>query len=257
MKNKNMLTSFALTLIALSVIGFTYAGWRDRVFIEGTAHMGELIVGILVDPLPDNWDVPVKIVETTNGYPENGTGAPSTGPGSFIPKPWVANTTVFLDDFRTSVHHDPVETVAHYMKFYINNSYPQYDAHIRFFIKNAGTIPAHVRFILFNVTVEGVTDPLRYLEIANETWVYDPVNECWNGEGYVYDPVEDTYPIRWHIRFYVPMSPDPLAIQLEPCHRYLVVCGFEFTQEAMECHTYRFSSMVDAIQWNKDYEWGP
>jgi hypothetical protein len=52
------------------------------------------------------------------------------------------------------------------------------------------------------------------------------------------------------------MDPDyPCDVQLEPCHAYPAKIDFEFTQEAQECHTYKFSFAIDAIQWNMDYEW--
>jgi len=46
MKTKTM-GMFALLMVALTFVGFTYATWKDYVQIEGTVKMGELIVGVL------------------------------------------------------------------------------------------------------------------------------------------------------------------------------------------------------------------
>lgn len=252
MKTKDVMASFAAILIALSTIGFAYSGWTDYVTFEGVAHMGEFIVGIMTDPLPDGWEFPYELVETTNGYPEDGTGAPTSGPGSFEPKPWVANTTIELDDYRTSVHHEPTQTVAHTMRIKVENAYPQYDSHIHFLLKNAGTVPAHIRVILLGATAETDGVSPYPLEMREEGWTYDGTS--WNNNGSLYDPVIGEHVILWRLKLDVPLTNDA-NVQLEPCHHYDAWIDFEFTQEAEECHTYKFSFIIDAIQWNMDYEW--
>jgi hypothetical protein len=256
METKKIMALFAAMLVSLSVVGFAYSGWTDQVTIEGTAHMGEFIVGILTRPLPCEWqcDIPYKLIETTNGYPETGEGAPTfPAPESFIPKPWVANTTVRLDDFRTSVHHDPVQTVAHTMFIEVDNAYPQYDVHIEFLMKNAGTIPAHIRCLFLNATATtGDLTPWD-MEMIEAGWVY--VDGCWVNKGALVDPRIDEEVILWRLSLEVPRSQDPEAVQLEPCNHYFAKLEFEFTQEAEQCHTYTFAFMVDAIQWNMDWEW--
>jgi hypothetical protein len=256
MKTKSLMTSFAILLVAMSTVGFAYSGWTDQVKVEGVAHMGEFIVGILTDPIPQWQFYPdtVHIIEATNGWYEDGTGAPAPpAPGSFVPKPWVANTTVELSDYRTSVHHEPTQTVAHKMDINVVNAYPQYGAHIVFLMKNAGTIPAHIRLLFDYVTVEGDQDPVRDLVVVENGWVYS--GGSYHNSGFIYDPRLDANVIKWWLQFEVPLSQDPDAVQLEPCNHYMSVIVFAFTQDAQECHTYKFGMTIDAIQWNMDWEW--
>lgn len=259
MRNNKLMASFAVTLVALSLVGVAFAGWTDQVVIEGTAHMGDFIVGILTDPLPDGPYYPdgFIVMETTNGYPEDGTGAPPhPQPESFVPKPWVADTVVVLSDFETSVHHEPTQTVAKKMTITVDNAYPQYDAHIYFLLKNAGTVPAHLRVLFGGATVEWSVEPeeTRYdLELVEVGWYRD--GEYMRNEGSFYDPVRQVDVILWKLCMMVPESQDPSAVQIEPCNHYETCLEFSFTQEAEECHIYRWSFIIDAIQWNKDYEW--
>ena len=248
MKTKNLMTSFAILLVAMSMVGFAYSGWTDRVNVEGVVHMGEFIVGILTDPIPHWQHYPdaVYVLEGTNGFPEDTVGA------NFVPKD-VADTFVELGDYRTSVHHEPTQTVAHTMDIDIYNAYPQYSAEIFCLLKNAGTVPAHIRVLFDYVTVEGIVDPLRPLVVVEDGWAHDGVG--YYNHGFIYDPNQDANVIEWWLRCDVPIGPDPDAIQLEPCNHYLSVLKIEFTQQAEECHTYKFGMTIDAIQWNMDYEW--
>lgn len=259
MRNNKLMASFAVTLVALSLVGVAFAGWTDQVVVEGTAHMGDFIVGILTDPLPDGPYYPdgFIVMETTNGYPEDGTGAPPhPQPESFVPKPWVADTVVTLEDFETSVHHEPTQTVAKKMTITVDNAYPQYDAHVYFLLKNAGTVPAHLRVLFGGATVEWSVDPIptKYdLELVEVGWYRD--GDYMRNEGSFYDPVRQVDVILWKLCLMVPESQDPSAVQIEPCNHYEACLEFSFTQEAEECHIYRWSFIIDAIQWNKDYEW--
>lgn len=243
------MTSFAILLVAMSTVGFAYSGWRDQVNVEGVVHMGEFIVGILTDPIPDWTYAPetIHIIETTNGYYEDFAA------GNFVPKTWVADTDVTLTEFRTSVHHDPVQQVAHNMHINVVNAYPQYGAHVVFLLKNAGTVPAHIRLLFDYATVEGLTDPVRILDLLEDGWYHNGVS--YMNHGYIYDPVLAKNVIEWWLQCDVPIGPDPDAIQLEPCNHYKTVLAFEFKQDAQECHTYKFGVTIDAIQWNMDYEW--
>jgi len=249
------MASFAIILIALSTVGFAYSSWRDTVTINVNAQMGEFIVGILTDPLPVGRKVPVIVEETTNTYPEDGTGAPNYWEeGGFIPKPWVCATFIDLDEFQTSVHHDPVQTVAHYMKITVDNAYPQYDAHVKFLLKNAGTIPAHIRVLFLGATVEQDGTELRDLEMRDLGWRHDGVK--WINIGELYDPLLKAVVINWYLELEAPVNQDlPYVVQLEPCNYYPAEIHFDFKQEAEECHTYRIAFLIDAIQWNMDYEW--
>ena len=237
--NTKMIAAFIVTLMALSVFGFVYSAWRDNVYINGTVHMGELIVGILSDP-----NDPLKnitVIETTNGVPEE----------EFCPpKPWVANTTVTLGDFETSVHHEPQQTVAHTMNITVDNAYPQYDAHIKGFLKNAGTIPAKLSGCDFEGYDVKDNEELRYTgewTWNGTAWVFEGEIKD-NGPDDVWGTGDDVVIINLYVVVFAPED-----MQLEPCNEYPFVITFDFKQEAEECHTYTFSASFEFIQWNK---WG-
>ena len=208
---KKVMAMFALLMIALSVAGFAYATWSDSVQIEGTVEMGELIFGIL-DNSVTTWD---------------------NEPGLPVPKD-VADCWAVLDDFETSVHHEPPETVAHVMYITVDNAYPQYEQWIKFALKNAGTIPVHI----IEVTITG------YDETDMEVLTYDPV-----AGGFV-DPVQG---LIINFDFYKQATLDPVepCQQIDPCTEEWVEIYMDFKEEAEPCHTYTFKIYIEAVQWNK------
>jgi len=237
--NTKTIAAFIVTLMALSIFGFVYSAWTDKVNINGTVHMGELIVGILSDPNDPLQNI--TVIETTNGVPEE---------EFYPPKPWVANTTVTLEDFETSVHHDPPQTVAHTMNITVDNAYPQYDVHIKGFLKNAGTIPAKLNACDFEGYDEKDDEELRYTgkwEWNGTAWVFKGEIKD-NGPDDKWDTDDDVVIINLYVVVFAPED-----MQLEPCHEYPFVITFDFKQEAEECHTYTFKAWFEFIQWNK---WG-
>ncbi|MEM0006664.1 MAG: hypothetical protein QXR89_00130 [Candidatus Bathyarchaeia archaeon] len=243
MDTKKLAATFAILMIALSVAGFVYAAWRDYVYIEGTVHMGEFIVGIYAGS-PTDLTAPITVVETTNGYPEGEKGH------DFVPKPWVANTTVTLSKLETSKHHEPPQTVAHVMDILIENAYPQYDVHISGKLKNAGTIPAKATLCVFRGYDKTDDEDLRLegMWVWNESesvWVFD--GKIWdNGADNQWDTNDDVVIINLKMIIKAPED-----MQLEPCHEYPFTIDIDFKQEAEECHTYTFSAGFEFIQWNK------
>ena len=223
MRTKGLMGVFGLLIIMLLVLGVAYAHWSDTVTITGTAYMGEFIVGILENS--------VSVIETTNGVPED----------QFTPsKPWVANTTVTLDEPETSVHHDG-ETVYKKMIITIENAYPGYDVHINFTIKNAGTIPAKAKLPVWEgYDKEG--DPLSF---RWETPVYDENKECWIVRGYIVHDGEDIVEL-----YYEWCAPEDE--QLEPCTGYPLRLKITFLQDADECQTYTVTVTWEFVQWNAD-----
>lgn len=228
MRSKGLMGVFGLLVVMLSLLGVAYSHWSDTVVIEGTVKMGELIVGILKDAYGTG--VHYELTETTNGVPED----------QFSPaKPWVANTTVTLSEEETSTHHTPTQTVYKKMTILIENAYPQYDVHIKFKLKNAGTIPAVVTMYT-NGTDETDTEKLYFPPIAwNETLC------AWVADGPVTD--EEGNEIA-NIKL---VAHVPHDCQLEPCTEYEVELDIDFKQTAEECHTYTFKVTITAIQWNK------
>jgi hypothetical protein len=234
MKTKTM-AMFAVLMIALSAAGFAYAHWSDTVQIEGIVHMGDLVVGWYntTDYLLD-WN------ETTNGVPEEDFDPP---------KPWVCNATITLQDPETGVHHKPPETVYKTMNITVGNAYPQWDLHIRAYIKNAGTIPAYV-CPDFEIDMYDEKDKEDLLFVYNET---TGEGEIWdNGDNDVWDTPLGSVDDVVIINFYV--TTDLQGWQLHPCTANPFEIDVDFKQEAEECHTYTFTIKITAVQWNKDYE---
>jgi len=139
--NKKIMAAFVILMFALSVAGFVYAHWSDYVQIEGTVHMGDLIVGIR----------DIKLIEDSDDLTKD-----------------PCDTTVTLADPEDSVHHVPPQTVYHTMYVTVNNGYPQYWVRIEFDLKNAGTIPAHI----IKVTIEDIPgdETLVWVEALPQVW---------------------------------------------------------------------------------------
>jgi len=229
MESKKMMGTFAILVIALSVVGFAYAMWSERVYIEGTVTMSELVVGWY-----NTSDYYWQWWETTNGVPEDWSGY------GFVPKPWVANLTVEFSDAETSKHHDPPQTVYKKVTMTAKNVYPQWDVSINGLLKNAGTLPA----IITDITLDfkDKTDN-EVLAVKLEGYYYD--GDGWYGWGKIEDPVVGNIT---EIEFYFEVPED---WELEPCNHYWVYIWVYFLQAAQECHTYTFDVTFEAIQWNK------
>lgn len=228
MDTTKIMATFAILMVGLSIAGFAYAHWTSIVKIEGTVHMGELIVGIR-----SNTTDKLKYVtwyETTNGVLETSFSTP---------KPWVANATVDLSDLQTSAHHAPLETVAHTMTVTMNNTYPQWDLHIAFFIKNAGTIPANFAGDKFSGT--DITDSETLSFVETTAWYWNGTH--WIDKGYMTDGT--------HVIMNVNITAQlPHDLQTEPCHAYPVTIDLEFPETVEQCHKYTFTWETDWVQWN-------
>jgi len=216
MKNK-VLSMFLATLMVASVVGVSYAHWSDMVYIEGTAEMGELIVGWL--DIKFCWDN-----EDTNDPPKE-----------------VASVECWLSVPETSVHHDPQVTVFKVLHLVVHNAYPQYEAGCKVDLKNAGTIPAHI------VGVD-IWDPDGLLSIqpdpADPTH-YEIMKDV-DGDG--------DLEVIINLYLYKQETGAPLVCnQIDPCQDEPVDIVLDFKQEAEECHTYNFLIEILAVQWNKAY----
>jgi hypothetical protein len=208
---------FLVTLMAASIAGVAFAHWSDVIYIEGTVEMGELIVGWLdIKFCGDNED-------------------------TFDPVKEVAEPDCWLEVPETSVHHEPPQTVYKELHINVTNAYPQYEAFCKVDLKNAGTIPAHIVGL-------SITDPDGVLTIEQDP--LDPTHyeilKDVDGDGNL-EAIINLY-------IYKQATGDPLVCnQLEPCTDEPVDIVLEFKQEAEECHTYRFSIEILAVQWNKAY----
>jgi hypothetical protein len=133
--------SLALVL-ALGSLGIAYAHWSDQLFIEGTVHGGELMVGF------------------TEVFCEEMHGDPPV-PGEYLDKD-VGDCDVEYVDYRVCSHTGKDGYGGAIVT--ITDAYPCYEVHVTFVVDNLGTIP---------VIFEGVTisDPTGEL-------TYDPGEEC-------------------------------------------------------------------------------
>lgn len=230
-KMKKIMALFAILMIALSILGFVYATWSDSIKITGTAEMGELIVGWLMPEL------------------EAGDNEEAEFPGE--PLKWINDVTVTFEGEETSVHHDPPQIVYHTMKVTLTAAYPCLDAWVKVNLKNAGTIPAHIK----SVTVTG-----KDLEdVEDLTWV-DLDGDPETVEGGLEDP--NAGPLGGpalviNLRLVkLPLYPDQMVEekivcnQIEPCTEEVVLLYLDIKEEAQQCHTYEFTITIEAAQWN-------
>jgi predicted ribosomally synthesized peptide with SipW-like signal peptide len=119
---------FAVVLIALAVVGFSYAWWNETLTISGTITTGELDVAF--------------------------TGTPSASCSSLM------TCNVALNDGGEP--DLPGHTDMSNMSVTVNNAYPCGWCNVTFTISNVGTIPAKVTSIIIDkpaqlsVTLEGI-----------------------------------------------------------------------------------------------------
>ena len=131
MKSK-MVALFASVLIALAVVGFTYAWWTETLTISGTITTGELDV------------------EFTGAY----TSSCSE---------YMSCTVNFVDGGET----DPTPGDLSKMEVTVSNGYPCGWCNVTFTIHNCGTIPAKVTAI--NIpTVTGLEISLEGISVGTQ-----------------------------------------------------------------------------------------
>ncbi|MGB9778607.1 MAG: hypothetical protein ACPLW8_04300 [Candidatus Bathyarchaeales archaeon] len=106
MDTKKLFATFAILIIALGIVGFTYAHWSKIVTVDGTVNTGKLNLIIVSAADDDNGIDP--------DYDKN-----------------VADTVITRDQ------NDP--QIAHIT---ITNAYPSYHVYWHVTIRNVGTIPA-------------------------------------------------------------------------------------------------------------------
>ena len=199
--DKKTLALPMVILIALSIVGLGVAHWTDLVTIEGTVKMSTLTVAFTE-------------IETFEYKRINATALDPTEGG----KPWVCNTTSYLDEYV----EDPHTEKWGYKKLYINitNAYPCYEVHQTFIIKALGELPADV--YAFNVT--DCTGQL--------TWVQN-MTALPEFRGWFKDADNKTI-------MTLRVVDAVLPYQLEPCEENKMEIDIHIEQDAEECHTYCF-----------------
>ncbi|MEM3579747.1 MAG: hypothetical protein QXH40_05665 [Candidatus Bathyarchaeia archaeon] len=218
--DKKVMATFALLIVALSVIGFAYAHWSGQLYIEGTVNMGELIFGFTTcGPCGDGKMVDGRIVT-----PE--------------PKD-IGEITCNLLEPETSVHLPQPKTVYKKLNITITKAYPEYVAWCNFTLDNGGTIPLDV--YMYCVTVN-TGDGLRWhwKWVDGLGWMiegFKDLNE--NGEW------DEGEPILINIWF------EPMFFgQIDPCESKNSRIYIHIKEPAEPCHTYKFEISITAYQWN-------
>lgn len=225
METKKIMATFALLMIVLSVVGFTYATWSDKVTITGTAKMGDLILGFMDETCYENefsGIIPAAI-ETHFGitYPS-------------VEKD-VATCTVELTEPKSSVHHTPAVTVYKKMAITVEKAYPSLWVIVVVNLKNAGTTPIHIT----DVTVTPPTG-LTYVDDAFEDALGVPIINFWVCKA------SATTPPTWEL-----LTQPLKSNQIDPCECLWMLVALHFKEEAEPCHTYDFTVEISGVQWNK------
>jgi len=214
METKKTMATFAVLMVALAVAGFVYAHWSDVLYINGEVKMGSLTFGF------------TNITGCGEGKMLlNGTVIPE-------PKPWVCNTTCWLEINETDVHTN--KTVYKKMWVIIDNAYPEYLAWCNFTLDNAGTIPLDVTMYCVLVNT---TDGLTYN--WNDSKIIGYKDLDLSGNWTVGEPVVINI---WFYPFFFG--------QIDPCHETPTSILIHIKEDAEECHTYKFEISIKASQWD-------
>jgi len=242
MKTKIMAT-FAILIIALSIVGIVYAHWIDSVVIKGTASMGSITFGFT--SLIDEWDS-----EDYLGYPlEKQTGTAHC----YLKQP--------VEDTHTG------HTVYKLLEFNITGGYGEYWGINKFTLDNAGTVPLKIQNITVTVpvgfdlvvSIPGVEWDVKNHTTGNlvyEIWLYNETSDVDYirslGPGYAMEPPwlleEDLW---WYLGAFLGTINGTQIDKLDSIPTEMCVY---LPETAQICHTYTFSIAIDAIQWNK---WTP
>jgi len=234
MDTKKVMATFAVLMFALSVAGFVYAHWTDKVQIEGTVDMGSLTFGFT--KIVREWD------------------REDVPPGDKDVGDCVCTLSVEETDPHTT------KTVFKLLTFTITNGYPQYWGINKFTLDNAGNIPIKIQSVTIILPpgftkVESTVYPGAMWEIYDPAgnlvyniwlykqpldWGYTPPDWGWCPPWEFPGPFEDPHGVR-----------ALKGNQIEPCNELLTEICVDIKQPAEECHDYTFKIEIEAIQWNK------
>jgi len=119
----------AITLIALTIVGFTYAHWSETLWLNGTVTTGNMCAEFLP-----------PITKTDHG--KDWTYDPGIINVRQIDKD-IGNSSGYFMDVNQDGCNDT-------LVIELNNVYPCYYEHISFWIHNCGTIPWRIWRVIFN-----------------------------------------------------------------------------------------------------------
>lgn len=198
MHNKRIVALPILLLVMLSVVGFTYAHWSDSVKIEGTAETSTLTFGFE----KTEFDPHVVDNEGTPQRPQD-----------------IGKASCYLTDEYT----DPKtgKTIYRTLVLTVTNAYPSYAVGLTFVVKNAGTLPLHIKSVVF----------------------YDPTGRL------VYDPItkEFTDTTTGKVAFNAAHI-NLVSEKLHPCESEKAEVDIHVKQDASQCTTYTIYVNIVAEQ---------
>jgi len=187
-----------LLLIMLSVLGFAYAHWTDTIYIKGSVETGTLTVGFEKTPVDPN----VVDNEGTTERPQD-----------------IGKASCYLEDEYT----DPKtgKTIYRTLVLTVTNAYPSYYVGLTFVVKNAGTLPLHIKNVVFS-------DPTGRL-------VYDPATKEFT------DTKTGKVALNAGIINLV-------SVKLHPCDNTKAEVDIHVKQDASQCTTYTILVTIVAEQ---------
>jgi hypothetical protein len=231
-KNKIMTISIVL-ILALGLSGIAYAHWFDQVHITGEVKGGTVTLAFDDYEPPQCFEVWRDL--DGNSYPDEFKDKDVGSCTANYADP-VIDPHTLKDGFKT-------------LEVLIDNAYPSYEVHSTFIIHNIGTIP----FLLCDFLFEGAKyekDPetkvcdLIFIPVPGATPAHWEIWEDYDGSGTV--TPDDELVINMYFVDGI------LPFQYDPCYSDKKEFDFHFKQEAQQCHRYKITISIVAVQWNKE-----
>ncbi|MEM3579746.1 MAG: hypothetical protein QXQ64_00590 [Candidatus Bathyarchaeia archaeon] len=211
--SKKLIALPLLFAIALSIAGFAYATWSDKIYINGRIEMCGFSVGFdyaeTPSPVEKYWDKTLK--------------------------QWMPGEAEGKDVGKVAAYYDPESLYIDkhtgkqgYKKMIVEltNAYPCYAAFVTFKINNTGQLAV-------DVTGYTVSDPTGTL-----TFTYNAASGWWEGRD-----ADGKLVLTVRVVNNIPF-------QLDACHAEKMEIDIHVEQNALECHTYKFSVTINYEQYD-------
>lgn len=243
-------------VLALGVLGVSYAMWFDTIFVTTKVYTGSVNVDILNqksnDPGP--WVEPYYVgTEVDESGNVNGLGDPAWphSPGSEVGAFWWWDD---ISDPATWVWEGPKydKNVAYAdclisgdtITYTVNNAYPSYGPDVAFTVKNNGTIPVHLQAKITSVTTPSGTFTTNQIVTPNYVYSVDQ-------SGNIAVDVTDREPYEFSVVMSAVGGAPYSSVQLEPGDITLFDTGIHLEQSANQGGFYSFTVEFLFHQWNE------
>jgi len=225
-----------ITIVLLSLLGYTYSAWKDEVVISGTVEMGSLTLAFSTRESP-----------TCSEYYLNPNPPPERIEGEWGGKD-VGECNAYYDPDSLITDEHTGKQGYKVLIIEVKNAYPEYMVHTTFVIHNIGTIPIMVYGLDFSGEKRDSEGNLVYKLVA-KSWI----DQYGHIIGEVYEDVDDSGDVSpgdiliINLRVINKFAP----LQLDPCDEEKMEIDLHFKQDAEECHTYILKFSLLGVQWNK------